>query len=63
MAARLVSHENTNSTLATAIIDEYIFLANMTAIRQALQHAIIRRLVRMMLRIGMTIIATRGFNL
>ena len=33
VTARLVSHKNANTALATAIIDEGMFLANMTAIR------------------------------
>ena len=34
VTTRLVRHKNADTALATAIIDEGIFLANMTAIRQ-----------------------------
>ena len=57
VTTRLVCHKNADTALATAVIDEGIFLANMTTICQALQHTIIRRLIRMMLRIRPTIIA------
>ena len=63
MTPRLISHKNTNTPLATTVIDEGILFRNITAICKTFKNAVIRRLIRMMFCIGTTVITTCCFNL
>ena len=63
LTARLISQEEADPSSAAAVIDERIPLANIAAVGQSFEDAVIRRLIRMVLPIGMAVVAASRFDM
>ena len=63
LAARLIGQKETDPPFAAAVIDEDVLLADIAAVSQSFEDGVVRRFIRMMLAVRMTIVAAGCFNL
>ena len=62
LAARLISQKETDPPFAAAVIDEGVLLADIAAVGQSFENTVVRRFIRMMLTVRMTIVAASCLN-